>query len=101
MAEDGVWERQWPGCPPVADEVKHRFPQRWVRFHSLPGSKRYPGSRAEFEVLPHRHNTVLDELFSGDEVLVITCEWSGSAEPPVLGKRGRHLGWLSRHPRGL
>jgi hypothetical protein len=87
-----LWEQRWPGCQPVAHELKSTFPQRWVRFHSLPGSKRYADTPDEYKVLLNRHNTVLHEL-RGDpdlsvdhidstsrdrshvpEIVVITCE---------------------------
>ena len=69
-----AWEENWPGGHPVADELKYRFPDRWVRFHSLPESKRYPDTPAEYDELLHRHNTVLAEL----------CGRRGAAGPPSL-----------------
>ncbi|MEU4344391.1 hypothetical protein AB0H00_24535 [Nocardia sp. NPDC023852] len=65
----------------MADELKHAYPDRWVRFHSLPGSKRYPGTADEYGIVLDRYNTVLDELFIGQEVYLITCDWSDHAEP--------------------
>ncbi|WP_394814504.1 DUF3885 domain-containing protein [Streptomyces chisholmiae] len=53
-----------------------------MRFHSLPGSKRYPQDESEYAILLERHNTVLDELFAGTDVYVITPRWSSEAEPP-------------------
>src|SRR5262249_5563626 len=32
-----MWQRRWPGALPLAAELKEHFPDRWVRFHSLPG----------------------------------------------------------------
>jgi hypothetical protein len=87
-----VWEQRWPCCQPVAHELPSAFPERWVRFHSLPGSKRYADTPDEYKVLLNRYNTVLHEL-CGDpelsaghigpagrdrsrvpEIMVITCE---------------------------
>jgi hypothetical protein len=62
---------------------------RWVRFHSLPGSKRYADTPAEYATILHRHNTVLDELgaHTGD-LHVITVEVAFTPVPrprhPVL-----------------
>jgi len=78
------WRQQWPGCPPFADELKHCYHDRWVRFHSLPESKRYPDTEAEYDIVLHRYNTILDELFHGQEVRIITADWSDAAEPPAL-----------------
>ncbi|RZQ62722.1 DUF3885 domain-containing protein [Amycolatopsis suaedae] len=75
------WRHNWQDCPPIAHDLKHSHPDRWVRFHSLPESKRYPGDEAEYATVLHRYNTVLDELFAGEDVLVITPDWSDDATP--------------------
>ena len=49
---------------------------------SLPESKRYPGDEAEYGTVMHRYNTVLDELFTGTDVYVITPIWTTEAEVP-------------------
>jgi hypothetical protein len=41
---------------------------RWVRFHSLPESKRYPDSQAEYAIELDRHYTVLSELDLGSDL---------------------------------
>ncbi|MDV9176790.1 hypothetical protein R6V09_42525 [Streptomyces sp. W16] len=82
-----LWQRQFPKGPPVAHELRAAYSDRWVRFHSLPGSKRYPETEDEYAVVLHRYNTVLDELFEGTDVHVITVAWSweepdGAELPP-------------------
>ncbi|WP_134663143.1 MULTISPECIES: hypothetical protein [unclassified Amycolatopsis] len=91
MKLSALWREQWPQCRPLADGLKHAYPDRWVRFHSLPESQRYPGTDAEYEIVLGRYNTVLDELFGGQEVWIVTADWSGSPEPPELS--GRHALW--------
>lgn len=76
-----LWAVRWPECPPIADELKSVYRDRWVRFHSLPESKRYPESADEWAIVLDRYNTILDELFTGTEVYVITPEWSGESQP--------------------
>ena len=77
----------WPDCRPVGHELRACAPGRWVRFHSLPGSKRYPQSEAEYGELLRRHHAVLADLCAGagaggaDELLVLSTAWSGSEEP--------------------
>jgi hypothetical protein len=88
-----LWRLQWPKCPPLADELKRAHSDRWVRFHSLPESKRYAGNDAEYDIVLHRYNTVLDELFGDQEVRIITSCWSGDPNPPALPER--HAAW---HP---
>ncbi|MEU8640738.1 hypothetical protein AB0C91_02330 [Streptomyces sp. NPDC048674] len=71
-----LWQRQWPQGPPVGHELRTAYSDRWVRFHSLPRSKRYPETEDEYGIVLHRYNTVLDELFHGTEVHVLTVAWS-------------------------
>nr|WP_257019613.1 hypothetical protein [Streptomyces sp. TLI_235] len=54
----------------------------WVRFHSLPESKRYAQDEDEYAVVLDRYNTVLDELFAGTDVYVITPVWTTGPEVP-------------------
>lgn len=80
------WIRQWRDCRPIGHELRSCSGDRWVRFHSLPESKRYFESDTERHEILLRHNTVIDELVSrtddsGDTVLVVTCAWSGSSKP--------------------
>ncbi|WP_260478175.1 hypothetical protein [Nonomuraea sp. WAC 01424] len=43
-----------------------------MRFHSLPESKRYADTAAEYQILLERHNTVLTELFADHLVHIVT-----------------------------
>lgn len=61
-----------------------------MRFHSLPGSKRYPESEDEYTILLERYNTVLDELFMGLEVFVVTMDWSYTPTGPAGYPTPRH-----------
>jgi hypothetical protein len=76
-----LWDERWPGCSKLPYELCHAS-DRWVRFHTLPGSKRYPGSDAEYEIVLARHNTILGELMTGPEVLVATAGYSATPQPP-------------------
>jgi hypothetical protein len=75
----------------LADTLKHAYPDRWVRFHSLPESKRYPEQDIEYDTALHRYNSVLDELFHGQEVQIVTTDWSNDPEPPA--RSARHAPW--------
>jgi hypothetical protein len=67
-----LWAARWPDSLPIAHEMKELFEDQWVRFHSLPGSKRAPDSEADWDVMIDRHNRVLGELATaGDDVVVI------------------------------
>ncbi len=76
------WALRWSDRRPIGHEL--RGGEEWVRFHSLPDSKRYAESESEREELLRRHNTVIDELVNGsadEDLIVVTCSWSPSAEP--------------------
>jgi hypothetical protein len=79
-----LWQRHWPDCPPVGYKLRNPYRNVWVRFHSLPESKRYAEDESEYAVVLERYNTVLDELFAGGDVYVITPVWTTEADvPPV------------------
>ncbi|MFE7439512.1 hypothetical protein ACFU7X_03495 [Streptomyces chartreusis] len=66
-----------------------------MRFHSLPDSKRYPETEDEYAIALHRYNTILDELFEGTDVYVITVAWSWEPGGPELPPVRREV-----HPQG-
>ncbi|MFD9737583.1 hypothetical protein [Umezawaea sp. NPDC059074] len=72
---------RWPDCPLIGHELRCER-DRWVRFHSLPESKRYPDTEDEWTIVLDRYNTVLDELFTGLDVYVATSDWSDTPVPP-------------------
>ncbi|MEV7033161.1 hypothetical protein AB0N99_23440 [Streptomyces sp. NPDC093272] len=90
-----LWKRQYPKGSPVAHELRTAYSDRWVRFHSLPESKRYSATEDEYAVVLHRHNTVLDELFPGTDVYVITVASSWEPDGPELPPERHEV-----HPQG-
>ncbi|WP_260608936.1 hypothetical protein [Streptomyces sp. WAC 01325] len=91
-----LWQRQFPKGPPIAHELRNAYSDRWVRFHSLPGSKRYPETEDEYAIVLHRYNTILDELFAGTDIYVITVAWSWRSEDSELPPRRREV-----HPEAI
>ena len=81
------WAEAWGDWRPVSHELPVRGNERWVRFHSLPGSKRYAGNEDEYAEIMRRHLTVLAELLSHDnagaerELMVVTVSWSDDPGP--------------------
>ena len=75
-----LWDERWPDCSKLPYELKCN-PERWVRFHTLPQSKRYPGTEAEYEIVLARHNAVLADLATDSAILVMTAGYSDSREP--------------------
>jgi hypothetical protein len=76
------WQHKFPGCEPVSYRLRSEFPSRWVRFHSLPESKRYPEDEQEFLTLLSRHNRVLRELIDWyPHCVLLTTGYSDSPDP--------------------
>ncbi|WP_328433241.1 DUF3885 domain-containing protein [Streptomyces sp. NBC_00425] len=75
-----LWQQRWPDCPPVGYRLRDPYRDVWVRFHSLPDSKRYAQDESEYAVVLERYNTVLEELFAGSDVYVIIPLWATEAE---------------------
>lgn len=81
------WSELWPDSEPAGHLFKWQYPERWIRFHTLPEGKRYADTPAEYEVILGRHLTALGELVAPDEVselLLIAEEW---------GRYGYAGGW--------
>ena len=75
------WSLRFPDCEAIAHHFPVLFPERWVRFHSLPNSKRYPENEPEFATVIDRHNCILSDLCLEEErVVLLTTGWSNNAE---------------------
>lgn len=77
------WTTSFSGFEPVAHLLKSAFPDRWVRFHSLPESKRYAESDAEYAALLDRHNAVLGALAAAESPVVLLATESSSSARPI------------------
>lgn len=76
------WTATYPKCPPISYLLRDAYADRWVRFHSLPESKRYPEDESEYETVLTRHNAVLDHLAQPHESLIlVSTGYSETAEP--------------------
>jgi hypothetical protein len=69
------WARYYPASLPLGWVLRRRLNAPWVRFHALPGSKRYADDQAE-------RNTILSRAYAlGDKLLgVDQCCWVIEAE---------------------
>lgn len=73
-----LWERLWPGAEPLGHVLRVEYADRWVRVHSLPESKRYADSAAEYDEILRRHRTILRELHGSDDfhtLHLIAADW--------------------------
>ena len=84
---DALWDREWGDTPPIGHDLRGVQRARWVRFHSLPESKRYPDSEEEYAILLSRHHEVLDHLGLRGRCFVLAMRYFNDlmpAENPTL-----------------
>jgi len=66
-----AWNASWQDTPPVAFLLRSTHPDRWIRFHSLPGSERYAETDAARATILARHHAVLDALGAKGNCFVV------------------------------
>ena len=87
-----IWSENFDGLAPLAYELKHQLSDRWVRFHSLPESKRYPENEFEYVEVLSRYNKILREHFGlNAQLYVVIPEYSGSKTPFKPEKKLRKM----------
>ncbi len=52
------WEELFPLSPPAGFLLRQKYPERWLRIHSLPNSKRYAETAEEYVEIQNRHEIV-------------------------------------------
>jgi hypothetical protein len=71
--------------------------EAWCRFHMLPGSKRYPDSEAEMQVILNRHVTLVSEIIEGGDtdLIIIAQQWGDDDFSPrwIEGTLPQALRW--------
>jgi len=86
------WESSFHGGAPIAHELKNIFTNRWVRFHSLPESKRYPTRESEYNEILSRYNQVISDLCNDNHpVYIVMPAYSDKIEHPELGEEVKDL----------
>lgn len=80
---DRWWDSRWADTRPVGHDLRCIYPDRWVRFHSLPESKRYPESEAEYAVLLARHHAVLTDLGLAGRCFGLAMRFTDDLMPPL------------------
>ncbi len=96
------WRQAWPDCPPLGHLFRHRMPDRWVRFHTLPAGRRYPTTPSEYREVLHRYNTVLSGLLGESQpaaTYLVTVEYgdgdlAAGREPIRVGLHPDALAWM-------
>lgn len=94
---DAAWTRILGDTPLRAIDLRGVHNSRWVRLHSLPGSKRYADTEEEYAELLRRYFAVLDELRGDEEILtVVTCSFSFAMSPRPVRRSSLLTGLLPR-----
>lgn len=90
------WTTHFGLTPPLGFRLRAAYPERWLRIHSLPESKRYPNTSAELELLLDRHAAVAGELFAAAQACTLLTPIYEAAElgerrslPELRGARSR------------
>ncbi len=91
-----AWDGRGAGSP-MAHDLRIRWPEKWVRFHSLPDSKRYAETEEEYTIILDRHHTVLTELGVHDGLYVISAHTAARPSPDPLLHAGAAL-WQTLEP---
>jgi len=92
------WQAAYPDCPPTGYILRSQYRERWVRFHSLPGSRRYPESEDDYQTLLHRHNAVLSGLNDGESgIVLISTGYSNTDVPDQRYAKLQHLDPHAQH----
>lgn len=80
----------WPTARPVGHQLRDTVGDQWVRFHSLPESRRYADNDADYREILYRHHAVLRALIDRNpgvsdlgELVVLTSSYSGQGDGPV------------------
>lgn len=66
------WDINYPEANPIGHELKNVYPNRWLRIHSLPESKRYAESEDEYQIILSRQNKLISELIGENTEIIIT-----------------------------
>ncbi|MDO7848442.1 hypothetical protein Q5H92_18900 [Hymenobacter sp. M29] len=73
---DQFWLSRFPHTPPISHYFRHDYGDKWFRIHSLPESKRYANTEAEWETLLTRQNAVITDVLGLDtSILLVTGDY--------------------------
>jgi hypothetical protein len=71
-----IWRRWHKGYAPLGHRLRDAGAPNWVRFHSLPGSKRYADDAQEDAVVRARWNTLAGEVLGeGLPCWLVSARW--------------------------
>ena len=99
------WNRWYPNAPPVGFLLRDSYPDRWVRVHTMTGSKRSPNSGWDYAELSRRYNAlagyVLGDQASCALIIVHECGSPLSRQLAEAGIDASRLSDLGQLPSEL
>ena len=70
------WDTYYPESNPIGHELRIAYPDRWLRIHSLPNSKRYAESEDEYQTILVRQNRIISDLFGeGSQIIIVSGQY--------------------------
>jgi hypothetical protein len=74
MMLESLWRAYHGDTPPLGWRLREDEKSRWVRFHSLPESKRYAENQSEVSTILHRQNRIADIVLGPESVCwIVAC----------------------------
>jgi hypothetical protein len=67
MNDLNLWQKTFSKIPPLGHVLREKFGNRWIRFHSLPESKRYADNDAEMAIILDRADILAKEILGENQ----------------------------------
>jgi hypothetical protein len=87
QAFESEWNALHSGRQPIGPILRSDETLPWVRFHALPGSKRYAENETERAIILHRANTLGDTILGYSDCWLVTLEQPAGNRSWSLGGR--------------
>lgn len=83
------WTIAFGNVAPLGHLCRVALAERWIRVHSLPGSKRYADTTAEYDVVMSRWTTVANDVLGNrEDCAFFFCEFPSEPASAVLDLLG-------------
>lgn len=80
-----LWRSRFADLEPLGWRLRAALPERWLRVHALPGSKRYADTEAERQEIRTRARALASVVLGEGPVWLLVLEERGVPELPALG----------------
>jgi len=88
-----LWEQSYEMVPPLWWKLRGGLPDRWLRIHTLPNSKRYANTESEAGEIAGRQATTAKALFENDApVWLVTWRYHPPPGAVELAQPGEKIG---------